>query len=137
MNALIIGMISLIVIVIWNAYFSKKIKVIPGSLIAVIVGVIISVIFKIFLPEFTLIATQLVSLPTTIHGVNDFRANVVHPTFTNISNPQVYITALTIALVASIETILSMQAIDKLDPEQRATPLNRELVAQGVGNITS
>lgn len=89
------------------------------------------------MPEFTLMATQLVSLPTNIHSISDFRANVAHPVFTGFNNSQIYITAITIALVASIETILSMQAIDKLDPEQRNTPLNRELIAQGIANMTS
>lgn len=59
------------------------------------------------------------------------------PNFAQISNPQIWITAFTIALVASLETLLCVEATDKLDPEKRVTPTNRELIAQGIGNITS
>lgn len=76
------------------------------------------------------------SLPIATN-INQFLSFFTFPQFTQITNPQVWIVALTLAIVASLETLLSVEAIDKLDPLNRVTPTNRELKAQGVGNIVS
>lgn len=89
------------------------------------------------MPEWSLLASQLVSIPTNISDLQSLRASLPHPSFMGFSNPQIYMTAITIAIVASIETILCIQAIDKLDSEGRKTSLDRELIAQGVGNMTA
>ncbi len=136
-NALIIGVVALIVMIIRNKRSPKKMKVIPSSIIAVVVGVGLALIYKIYLPEWTLLIDQLVSLPTNITSLQSAWASLSHPSFLGLSNPQVYISAITIALVASIESILCIQAIDKLDPQARKTSLDRELVAQWVGNIAA
>lgn len=129
-NALIIGVIALMVMIARNKWSPQKMKVIPSSIIAVIVGVGLALIYKIYLPERTLLLHQLVSLPTNITSLQSAWASLSHPSFLGLSNPQVYVSAITIALVASIESILCIQAIDKLDPQARKTSLNRELVAQ-------
>lgn len=89
------------------------------------------------MPEWNLVSSQLVNLPTDINSLSALWSNLSHPNLSAWHNPQIYIIAITIALVASIESILCIQAIDKLDPRERTTPLNRELIAQGTGNIVS
>ncbi len=136
-NVSIIGIASLFVLIIWNKYLAQTIKTIPWSLIAVICGVIISIIYIHFLPLYILQPNQLVGLPTNIHGILDIWNGLTHANIAHYLNPQIRTTAITIALVASIETILSINALDKLDHRGHHTPLNHELVAQGVGNIIS
>lgn len=136
MPVAIIGFVCLAIIILREQTLGKRFKSIPGSLIAVLAWVAISFTYTTFQPDWILSAKQLVSLPI-LENINQFGSLFHFPTIGNRSNPQLYITALTIALVASIETILSIQAIDKLDPQQRRTPLDRELMAQGVGNAIS
>jgi MFS superfamily sulfate permease-like transporter len=81
-------------------------------------------------------AEQLVSVPVP-SDLNSFFGQFSFPNFAGISNPEIWITAFTIALVASLETLLCVEATDKLDPEKRVTPTNRELIAQGTGNFIS
>ncbi len=131
-----IGVLSLIIMVLRQETLGKKYKSIPWSLIAVIAGTIISWTISTYFPELALSAKQLVALPV-LESFNQISSLIHIPAMGSRNNPQLYITALTIALVASIETILSIHAIDKLDPEQRKTPLNRELIAQGIGNSLS
>lgn len=133
----LIGFVCLGVIILREHTAWKKYKSIPGSLIAVLVGVVISLLYKNFSPDRILTTKQLVNLPI-LESVSKFSTLFHIPTFAIWrTDPQLYITALTIALVASIETILSIQAIDKLDPQERKTPLDRELMAQWVGNTIS
>lgn len=133
----IIWFICLAVIIMREYTGGKKYKSIPWSLLAVLVGVLISYIYSTFSPERALATKQLVNLPI-LENISKFSSLFHIPSFSvSWSDPQLYITALTIALVASIETILSIQAIDKLDPEWRKTPLDRELMAQWAGNAIS
>lgn len=111
--------------------------VIPTSVIAVIVSIAIAFLFKKYAPHLTLESSQLVNIPTNILNGGNIRAALSHPVFNALNNPDFYVLAFTIALVASIETILCIQAIDKLDPKGRTTFLNRELIAQGTGNMIS
>lgn len=136
-NALIIGVVSILIMIIRNASIGKKLKVIPSSIIAVIIAIIVAVLYKIYFPERTLISAQLVNIPTNINSLQSAWDALVHPTFQGLNNPTIYISAITIALVASIESILCIQAIDKLDPAERKTSLDRELIAQGIGNMTA
>jgi carbonic anhydrase len=133
---LLIGLASLLIIVFWDKTFGKRFKLIPSSLIAVIGGTLMAVAYSFVNPSLKLGVTHLVQVPA-INSWSDFVAQSAFPMWSALSNPQVYISALTIALVASIETLLSIEAIDKLDPQKRRTPVNRELVAQGVGNSVS
>ena len=87
-------------------------------------------------PEYDLSSVQFVSVPVS-KSWSDFIGLFTTPDFSQILNPQVYMVAVTIAVVASLETLLSVEATDKLDPHKRVTPTNRELMAQGTGNILS
>ncbi len=138
-GAVLIAAVSLSILILFNTTFMKQIKLfkfVPGALIAVIVGVLLNLFFQSSFPELVLSSEHLVSLPviTSMENVGDF---FITPDFSALSNPNTYAIAFTIALVASLESLLSVEATDKLDPEKNATDPNRELKAQGVGNIVS
>ena len=138
-GAIIISIISLIILIVFDRPFMKKIalfKFVPGALIVVVLGCIINVLFSSYFPQFTLSGEHLVNLPVT-KSFSDFKSLFVFPDFSALSNPNVYGIAFTIALVASLESLLSVEATDKLDPAKQATPTNRELKAQGIGNMVS
>ncbi|MFM2017086.1 MAG: hypothetical protein RL007_742 [Bacteroidota bacterium] len=139
-GAIIISIISLAILLLFDRPFMKKIalfRFIPGALIVVIAGILINYLFTLFIPEFALSGEHLVTLPVA-HNPNEFLGFFTAPDWSAaLSNPKVYVTAGTIAIVASLETLLCVEATDKLDPEKRNTPTNRELIAQGAGNIAS
>jgi MFS superfamily sulfate permease-like transporter len=114
-------------------------KLIPGPLVAVIWGIGYNLVTRQYAPDWTLSTQHLVSLPVS-EKATDFFNNFVLPDagyLSNLGNPHVYTVAVTIAIIASLETLLSLEATDKLDPLKRIAPTNRELKAQGVGNIIS
>jgi len=138
-GALIISVLSLGVLILFDRPFMKRFavfKFIPGALIVVILGIMINYIFKLSAPGLLLIDDHLVKLPVA-QTAAEFTGFFSMPDWSALSNPKVYITALTIAIVASLESLLCVEATDKLDPERRNTPTNRELIAQGSGNIVS
>lgn len=139
-GAIIISVISLAILILFERPFMKKIalfRFIPGALIVVIAGILINYLFTLFAPELALSREHLVTLPVA-HNANEFLGFFTMPDWgAALSNPKVYVTAGTIAIVASLETLLCVEATDKLDPEKRNTPTNRELIAQGAGNIAS
>jgi MFS superfamily sulfate permease-like transporter len=136
-GAIIITLVSLAILIAWvKIGFLKKIKVIPGALVAVIAGVILNEIFKSTGATLAIAEDHLVSLPVPA-SFADFASQFSRPNFSAISNPQVWIVAVTIAVVASIETLLCIEAADKMDPLKRFTSTNTELKAQGVGNLIS
>jgi MFS superfamily sulfate permease-like transporter len=111
-------------------------KYVPGALIAVLVGVALNMFFNANMPTWALSADALVKLPVAKNS-NEFIGQFTLPNFAALGNYQVYVVAVTIAIIASIETLLSTEAADKLDPYKRVTPTNRELKAQGLGNLIS
>jgi MFS superfamily sulfate permease-like transporter len=134
--AIIISLSALVLMHLWDNYLTKWVKFlkfIPGALMAVIAGVIINTLS----PEgWKLTQEHLVSLPTNI--LNGTIGDIfVFPDFGALNMPAVYKVAITIALIASIESLLSVEATDQLDPSHFITPTNRELLAQGSGNIIS
>lgn len=138
-GAVIIGLISLVVLLAWDQPKLKKMtffNTVPGALVVVVLGISINQAFKAFAPSFYLSGSQLVELPV-LQGINEAASLISLPDFSAWNNPQVYIVALTIAIIASVETLLNVEAADKLDPHKRITPTNRELRAQGIGNIVS
>ncbi len=136
-HILAIGLISIAVILIWDRTLGKKIKVMPSSLIAVVVGTLLAVAYGFYSETLTLAGSHLVQVPQ-FSSLSSFLEQNTTPNWATLFNPRVYMIALTIALVASIETLLSIEAIDKMDLNKRlATPGNRELMAQGVGNTIS
>jgi MFS superfamily sulfate permease-like transporter len=115
---------------------SKLFKIIPGPLVAVVFGILYQVFSSKFFPEMGIKGEHLVSVPTS-SNMGEFLSNFTTPDFTQITNPNVWITGVTIAVVASLETLLCVDATDKLDPDKGTTNTNRELLAQGTGNMLS
>lgn len=137
-GAVFVTFISLGILLFWDGFLAKKnkiFKLVPAPLIAVVVGIVIYVTLgqSGFL---ALHESQLVSVPVP-QDVSSFMGQFTFPDFSALTNSDVYVTAFTIAIVASLETLLSVEASDKLDPLKRQTPTNRELIAQGVGNTVS
>ncbi len=138
-SALVIGGISLLILILWERKFiknNKVLKLIPGALMVVFVGVLINQFFLSSKPEYALDTKHLVSLPVAT-DLASFFSFFTFPDIKFLNNPNVWISAFTLAIVASLETLLGIEAVDKLDPLKRVTPTNRELKAQGVGNIIS
>ncbi|MBB2951413.1 SulP family inorganic anion transporter [Sphingobacterium sp. JUb56] len=140
-GAIIMTIISLTILIIWDNFLGKKsnfFKLLPGSLIAVIVGIIYQITIGDTNHEvFSIDQDLLVKVPVP-ETVTDFLGQFTLPDFANgIANPMVWQIAFTIAIVASLESLLSVEATDKLDPLKRQTPTNRELIAQGIGNSFS
>ena len=138
-SCIAISSVALITLIIWESSWVKKqavLKLIPGPLLAVIWGVGFNRAALQWLPEWAVPDAHRVNLPLS-NSPADFFANFMLPDFTQLANPQIYIVAATLAIIASLETLLSLEATDKLDPLKRLAPTNRELKAQGVGNIIS
>ncbi|MGB5498910.1 MAG: SulP family inorganic anion transporter [Maribacter sp.] len=137
-GATIVAIIGLVILLLWDKVLSKKGKIfqlIQGPLVAVVVGIIFFVVTQ-GNETFGISAEHLVSVPIP-EDASSFLAQFSLPNFGGITNPEIWITAFTIALVASLETLLCVEATDKLDPNKRVTPTNRELLAQGTGNMIS
>lgn len=134
----LIGFIGLGILLLWDIVLTKKAKVfqiIQGPLVAVVIGIVFYVVTK-GNGIFSIAETHLVSVPIP-EDLTSFIGQFSFPNFSAISNPDVWVVAFTIALVASLETLLCVEATDKLDPHKNVTPTNRELLAQGTGNIIS
>lgn len=137
LGAILITLVSLGILIAFNKVaFLKNLKVVPGALVAVIAGVIMNEVFKASGSNLAIAQDHLVNLPVP-KSLDDFIGQFSRPNFASIMNPQVWIVALTIAAVASIETLLCIEASDKMDPMKRYTNTNAELFAQGAGNILS
>ncbi|MFW5700719.1 MAG: SulP family inorganic anion transporter [Cyclobacteriaceae bacterium] len=138
LGAIIITAVSLAILLLWETKMMKQKKIfqlIPGPLVAVIISILLNLVF-ISNPEFSLRTDQMVNVPLA-ESVGGFLSNFTFPELSALGNTQVYVTAIVIAVVASLETLLCVEATDKLDPYKRVTPTNRELKAQGIGNILS
>ncbi|HYF32659.1 MAG TPA: SulP family inorganic anion transporter [Chitinophagaceae bacterium] len=137
-GAAIIGIGALVMYILWEKFFAKAkfAKLLPGPLIVVLIAVGVSQLFAYAAPDLVLQEEHLVNIPMA-GSASEFFSFFTSPDWSQLMNKQVWITGLTLALVASLETLLSIEAIDDLDPYQRVTPTNRELKAQGVGNLVS
>jgi len=137
LGAIIITVISLAILIAFNKIsFLKKIKAIPGALIVVVVGIIINELFKSTGSKLAISQEHLVTLPTA-SSFNEFIGQFTTPDFSAFMNPATWIVGATIAVVASIETLLCLEAGDKMDSMKRYSSANTELKAQGIGNILS
>lgn len=135
----LIGFFSLALMFLWAKPAIKKIPIIkdiPGGVLVVVVGVLFNLLFKLFLPDLAIDSSHLVSLPV-VTDFDGLRSEMIHPDWSMLGNIDVYIVAVTLAIVASLETLLSLEAADRLDHENRHSPQNPELKAQGIGNIIS
>jgi len=134
--ALLIGFVSLGLQIFWDKVLIKKSKLfqfIPAPLVVVLTG---SAIAYFANDRFVLSEDQMVNLPIA-SSMQDFFTFFTTPDWSSLTDKTVWITAITLAIVASLETLLNIEAADDLDPYQRVTPTNRELKAQGIGNIVS
>jgi MFS superfamily sulfate permease-like transporter len=137
-GAIIITVVSMAALILWERPFMKRYsftQFIQGPLIAVVLGIIMNQLFQ-NVEGFSITRENMVKLPE-IGSISAFFDHVSFPDFSQWKNPLIYSTALTLAVVASLETLLCVEATDKLDPRKRVTPTNRELKAQGIGNIFS
>ncbi|WP_335967097.1 SulP family inorganic anion transporter [Galbibacter sp. PAP.153] len=137
-GAILVTAMSLFILLLWEKVLVKKndiFKIIPGPLVAVLVGVAYYLLID---PSslFSIAEEHLVSVPVPEDAASFF-GQFTFPNFAALTNPQVWLTGVTIAIVASLETLLCVEATDKLDPNKNVTPTNRELFAQGTGNIIS
>lgn len=136
-GSVLIGILSIVIILLLDKPFFKQnrvMKLIPSALIVVLLGVVIQLLTKGSFLEVS--SKHLVQLPV-LKSISEVSNVLFFPDFSALGNWQVYTVAITIALVASLETLLSVEATDKLDPEKNTTPTSRELIAQGIGNIFS
>ena len=136
-GATIIAAVSLAILILWEQKFMKQIKlfqIVQGPIVAVGVGIGLNLAFAG--SGFAIDGEHTVNLPVA-EGLKGFFGQFTLPDFGSITNSEVWIVAVTIAIVASLETLLSVEATDKLDPQKRVTPTNRELFAQGIGNVVS
>ncbi|WUR15326.1 SulP family inorganic anion transporter [[Empedobacter] haloabium] len=132
-GAIVIAGLSMLVLLYWDRTPLKNVKLLPAPLFVVVLGVALNVLFSKYVPGLAIEPSHLVDIPPV--DVNNLGAFVQLPDLAHLANKDVWIVAATIAIVASLETLLNIEAVDKLDPHKRETPPNRELVAQGVGNI--
>jgi MFS superfamily sulfate permease-like transporter len=136
-GAIIISVVSLLILIAWDKVPAlKKLKVLPGALVAVALGIIINQVFIGMGNGLALSSEHLVTLPVP-QSIDDFKNILLTPDFSVIANPAVWLTAATITIVASVETLLCIDASDRMDAQKRYTDTNRELKAQGIGNIVS
>ncbi|MEY3921311.1 MAG: hypothetical protein RL634_1072 [Bacteroidota bacterium] len=138
-GAIFIGLISILILILFESKSIKRNKIlqnVPGPLVVVLFSILLHQIFIQYLPDFVIEKNKMVSLPIA-GSLQEFYNFFTTPDFKSFTNLGVWTTALTIALVASLETLLSIEAVDKLDPNKRVTPTDRELKAQGAGNIVS
>ena len=138
LGSAVIGIIALVILLLWDKILSKKGKIfqlVQGPLVAVVVGIIFYALTQSH-ESLGIDKSHLVSVPIPEDAASFF-GQFSFPNFSAITNPEVWIIAFTIALVASLETLLCVEATDKLDPHKNVTPTNRELLSQGTGNIIS
>lgn len=139
--AIIISVSCLAILILWDQVLMNKhkiFKLIPGPIAAVVTGIIINLIFENYSNTFYLEGEHMVQIPVA-SSINDFFNQFTTPAFSTalFGNLNLYLVAGVMAVVASLETLLCVEATDKLDPHKNVTPTNRELKAQGIGNIVS
>lgn len=138
-TAIGISLLSLAILILWEQKFMKEqilFRELQAPLVVVILGIVINEFLRSYMPEIALRESHLVNLPV-IQSIPGLMEQLHFPDFSQIGNAKIYLIGFELALVASLETLLVVEAVDKLDPFKRITPSNRELIAQGVGNICS
>ncbi len=136
-GAIVVTLVSLGILIAWEKSPQlKKLKLIPGALVSVGVGILLNEVFRATGSALAIDSKHLVNLPIP-QSIEDFQNIVILPDFAALTNPQVWIVGATIAVVASIETLLCIEAADRMDKQKRYTNTNVELKAQGIGNMIS
>lgn len=138
-GVLLISIVSIITMLLWEKFISTGqtfLKFVPGALVAVLLSIAINWSFTVFYPSFSLDSGALVNMP--FHGgLGEIFGNVKLPDFARLMSAEIFQVGITIAIVASLETLLCIDATDKIDPLRRVTSKDRELLAQGAGNLFS
>jgi carbonic anhydrase/SulP family sulfate permease len=135
-GALTIGLLSIALLVLWQKVQFLKNSLLPGPLVVAVVGVLLNLAFREAGRDWYLQGEHLVQLPR-VDNMAEFTSLLAQPDYSRIGDPAIYLAGLTIAIVASLETLLNLQAVDKLDTQRRVSPPSRELLAQGAGNIVA
>lgn len=138
-GAIVVCILAMALMLLWESESIKKhpiLKLIQGPILAVVVGICYQVLAVKFFPALSLGKEHLVNVPVA-SSIVGFINQFTFPDFSHITRPDTWIVAFTIAVVASIESLLSVEATDKMDPQGRITNTNRELFAQGTGNMIS
>ncbi len=135
-GASVIGLVSIAVLVGWSKWKPLNESFVPAPLVVVVLGVGLSQWFAYLGDPWLIKPNHLVQVPVA-DSVSGFVSLLQLPDFSQWANHAVYTAAVTIAVVASLETLLNLQAVDKLDPLQRTSPPSRELLAQGIGNVAA
>lgn len=138
-GAVLISVIALAILILWDKVLTKKhriFQIIQGPIVVVVLGILMNNLYQTGALNFSLAADQVVRLPVA-NNLTDFFTFFTFPDFSAITNFKVWEVAVVLAIVASLETLLCVEATDKLDPDKRVTPTNRELKAQGLGNVVS
>ena len=140
-GAVNITICCLVLMIIWNRFGEKGIKffqALPSSLAAVVLGIFMNQIYTIYKPEYYLgnSTIHMVTVPL-FKTLGSFTSTLISPNFSFLENPKIYTIAITLAIVASLESLLSLEAADSIDTEKRISSANKELKAQGIGNILS
>ncbi len=135
-GAVVIGLFSIALLVFWERCKPLKKSLVPGPLVVVLCGVAINLMFRKVGGQWIIEESHLVQIPIA-DNATELMGFLRLPDFSQWNNPAAYVGAVTIAIVASLETLLNLQAVDKLDRQRRVSPPSRELIAQGVGNVAS
>ena len=137
-GAIIISTISLVFLFWWDKARPKNgpLRFLPGPLVVVLIGIGGNALFRAFAPGLAIAQTHLVQVPVA-DSLGTFISFFSFPDFAAITNGGVWTAALTLAIVASLESMLSVKAVDVIDPKRRVTEKNSELFAQGAGNIVA
>ncbi|WP_426275527.1 SulP family inorganic anion transporter [Chryseobacterium sp. S-02] len=136
-GAIVVTLVSIAILLAWDKIsVLRRMKMLPGALVAVVVGILLNEVFKMTGSSLAITPKHLVVLPVP-QSFEDVKNLITMPDFTGFSNPKVWIVGATIAIVASIETLLCIEASDRLDKQRRITDTNLELKAQGIGNLVS
>jgi SulP family sulfate permease len=139
MGAVVIAVISILILILWDVVLIKKHKIfrlIQAPIVVVVFGIIMNIVYQQGWLNFNLTTEQVVNLPVP-ENLSGFFNQFIFPDFSAVTNIEVWKIAFMIAIVASLETLLCVEATDKLDPDKRVTSTDRELKAQGLGNIIS
>ncbi|MGN6136418.1 MAG: bifunctional SulP family inorganic anion transporter/carbonic anhydrase [Aureliella sp.] len=136
LGALTTGLLSLALLILWDRSKRLKQSLVPAPLLVVILGVVMGRLLERLGAPWTIESTHMVQVPVA-SSLGEFLGFLQFPDFSQLVNPAVYVGGITIAIVASLETLLNLDAVDKLDRKQRLSPPSRELLAQGVGNVAA
>ena len=139
LGAIFISMVSLAILIFWETVLAKRSRIfqlIQGPLVVVALGIVFQLVTSAYVPVLALDASHLVSVPVAA-SFSEVAGLFTFPDFGSFFSGAVWVTAITLAVVASLETLLCVEATDKLDEQKRVTPTNRELMAQGAGNVVS